>query len=88
MNDRPINQPSAAGPWRLLVLLTAADDPIWVLATITLPSDVRAADMEPGGRRYRGWPDVMTWVAHQVGHPVSAVPLSGMLWRLDARRPR
>jgi len=90
MNDRPTPEPAGAGPWRLLILLTSGDDPLWAIATITnVPGEIRPAEMQPGNRRYKNWHTVIEWAAHQAGHPVSAVPVSAMVWRLDEqRRPR
>ena len=42
------------GPWRMLVLDPAGDDPHWLIVTVTDSADVRPAVMESGGRRYAG----------------------------------
>ena len=70
-----------AGPWRLLILDSSPDDPKWLLATVTLPSDVRPAVMQ--GRRYSDWPEVTDWVGRQVGAKPSLVPISAVVWRVD-----
>jgi hypothetical protein len=56
----------------------------WIIATVSLSSDVRAAEMEPGGRRYAGWPDVVQWVRGRVGQRVRLVPVAAIVWRIDA----
>ena len=54
---------SIRGPWRVLILDRSGDDPKWIIATVSLSSDVRGAEMEPGGWRYAGWPAVTEWVS-------------------------
>jgi hypothetical protein len=71
-----------AGPWRLLILDAAPDDPVWLIATVSASSDVRAAIMEVGGRRYADWPQVTEWVRAQVGQRVQLTPASAMVWRI------
>lgn len=52
-----MSHPSVTGsPWRVLVLDRSSDGPKWIIATVSVPSDVQAAEMEPGGNRYAGWP--------------------------------
>jgi hypothetical protein len=80
--------PFSGGVWRVLVLDSSPDDPLWMIATVTLPSDVRPAEMEPGGRRYRNWEAVTEWVRAQVGEHVSLVPLTAVAWRIDEGEPR
>ena len=46
-------------------------------------SDVRVAQMEPGGRRYADWPDVTRWVRDQVGQRARLVPVAAIVWRID-----
>lgn len=75
----PVN---GGGPWRVLILDTDPDNPVWVIATVSTPSDVRAAAMEPGGRRYADWPQVTAWVRVQVGSQVQLTPASAMVWRI------
>lgn len=79
----PRPAPAGSGPWRILILDTSADDPKWVLCTVSVPSDVRPAVMEPGGRRYADWEAVTEWVRGQVGRQVSLVPVATMAWRVD-----
>jgi hypothetical protein len=76
--------PSGHGPWRVLVLDRSGDDPKWIIATVSVSSDVRAAEMEPGGLRYAGWPDVTQWVRGRIGQRVRLVPVSAIVWRIDA----
>jgi hypothetical protein len=74
---------STTGPWRVLVFDRSDDDPKWIIATVSLSSDVRAAEMQPGGRRYADWPDVTQWVRDQVGQRVRLVPVAAIVWRID-----
>jgi hypothetical protein len=53
---------------------------------VSLSSDVRAAEMQPGGRRFVGWPDVTQWVRDQVGQRVRLVPVAAIVWRIDLER--
>jgi len=75
---------STNGPWRILVFDRSGDDPKWIIATVALSSDVRAAEMEPAGRRYAGWPAVTQWVRDQVGQHVRLMPVAAIVWRIDA----
>jgi hypothetical protein len=68
-------------PWRILILDVSADDPKWLLCSVTIPSDVRPAVMD--GRRYTGWAEAVEWVRNQVGGPVALVPIAAMAWRVD-----
>jgi hypothetical protein len=70
-------------PWRVLILDASPDDPVWLLATVTIASDVRPAVLEAGGRRYADWPEVTAWVREQVGGNVSLVPVGGTVWRVE-----
>jgi hypothetical protein len=74
---------STRGPWRVLILDRSGDDPKWIIATVTAPSDVRAAVMQPGGRLYGDWPAVTEWVRGQVGSRVRLVPVAAIVWRID-----
>jgi len=75
--------PGAAGPWRVLILDSSPDDPMWMLCTVTLPSDVRPAAMDLANGQYRDWPEVTEWVRAQVGSRVALVPISAVAWRVD-----
>jgi hypothetical protein len=76
-----VSDPNAGmPPWRMLILDSSGDDPKWLLATVTLSSDVRPAVVENG--RYQDWPAVTEWVRGQVGRPVSLVPVSAVAWRV------
>lgn len=80
---------TTTGPWRILVFDPSDPaDPRWVLATVTMPSDVRPADVDDAGHRYTNWPGVTRWVRGQVGRSdVSLVPLDRALaWRVDEGR--
>jgi hypothetical protein len=81
MGNASTMSPPGNGPWRILILDTSPDDPIWIIATVTVPSDVRPAVME--GRRYADWPAVTEWVRGQVGSRVRLVPLTAVVWRID-----
>jgi hypothetical protein len=74
---------STNGPWSILVFDRSGDDPKWIIATVSLSSDVRAAEMQPGGRCYAGWPNVTQWVSNQVGQRVRLVPIAAIVWRID-----
>jgi hypothetical protein len=80
--------PGSNGPWRLLILDSDPEDPRWLIGTVTLPSDVRPAVMEPGGRRYADWAAVTGWVHEQVGRPVTLTPIAAICWRVDEGGPR
>lgn len=67
--------PTDRGPWRVLILDRSGEDPKWIIASVSLSSDVRAAEMEPGGWRYADWPDVTGWVRDHLGKRVRLVPL-------------
>lgn len=77
-------------PWRLLVLDPEPDDPKWVLATVTLPADVRPAVMTGtgGDTRYEGWAETARWVSESVGRQVRLVPLTATVWRVDEQPAR
>jgi|HubBroStandDraft_6_1064221.scaffolds.fasta_scaffold2550292_1 hypothetical protein len=80
-----MSHPSATGaPWRVLILDRSGDDPKWIIATVSLSSDVRGAEMEPGGWRYAGWSAVTEWVRGRVGQRARLVPVSATVWRIDA----
>jgi hypothetical protein len=70
-------------PWRILLLDRDPADPKWLLATVTLPTDVRPAVLDPVGR-YSRWAEVTAWVHGQLGHAVDLVPVhDGLAWRVD-----
>ena len=66
------------GPWRVLILDRDPEDPRWLMATVTLPSDVRPAVLDAADR-YIDWPDVTAWVAAEAGRLVRLVPVAGAL---------
>ncbi len=70
------------GPWRILILDRDPDDPKWILATVTLPTDVRPLlDTATGNA---GRQAAAAWVARLTGRPVALVPLHDVLaWRVD-----
>jgi len=68
---------------RLIPEPATGRDPRWLLATVTLASDVRPADLDAAGR-YRGWAQAAAWVTSATGGPVSLVPVHGALaWSVD-----
>ena len=71
------------GPWRMLVLDPAGDDPHWLIVTVTDSADVRPAVMESGGRRYADWPQTTQWVRDRVGQAIRVVPIAATVWRID-----
>ena len=75
---------STNGPWRVLIFDRSGDDPKWIIATVSVSSDVRAAEMEPGGWRYAGWREVTQWVRGRIGQRARLVPLSATVWLIDA----
>lgn len=85
---QPVPGP-AGGPWRLLILDRDPDDPVWLLATVTISADVRPAMLDRAGR-YLDWPAATEWVRRSLGRQVSLVPVHDALaWRVDeGSRPR
>jgi hypothetical protein len=72
------------GPWRVLMLDRDPDDPRWLLATVTLPSDVRPAVLDAAGR-YTDWAEVTAWVRGQLGHASVLLPVHDALaWTVTA----
>jgi hypothetical protein len=70
-------------PWQVLVLDPSGDDPKWLILTVNEGSDVRAAVMDAGRRRYTDWPAVAEWVRDRVGQRVRLVPVAATGWRID-----
>ena len=64
--DVPLG-PAGNGPWRVLLLDRTPGDPKWLLLTVTLDSDVRAAQLDKVGR-FTDWPPIVEWVSQQVGN--------------------
>lgn len=87
MHDDATARPELSnGPWRVLILDRDPDDPMWVIATVTIAADVRPASVDAAGR-YQGWSDVCHWVAETTGLPVALTPLHDALaWRVDESR--
>ena len=80
-------EPGKGGVSRVLILGANADDPMWVICSVSLPSDVRPAAMD--GRRYRDWDEVTEWVRRQTGETrVSLLPIAAAAWRIDSGDPR
>jgi hypothetical protein len=81
----PIIPAPGTGPWRILVLDRDPDDPKWILATVTLPSDVRPALLDAAGTR-AGERAAAAWVSGLTGRPVVVMPIHDALaWRVDER---
>lgn len=73
------------GPWRILLLDRDPRDPKWVVASVTLPTDARAAVLDSAGR-YQDWDEVTEWVRAQVGARVALVPVHDALaWRIGGQ---
>ena len=74
-------------PWRMLLLdLSDPADPRWVLAAVTLDSDVHPATVNDAGH-YIGWAEVTAWVRARLGQDVSLVPIHDALaWTVDGPR--
>ena len=68
-------------PWRVLVLDASGSDPLWLIASVTTGSDVRAAVMR--NCRFADWAEATAWVRGQVGARVRLVPVSAVVWRID-----
>jgi hypothetical protein len=87
-HHHPAAIPSAM-PWRVLVLdRSDPAEPRWLLATITLGSDILPAELDVDGR-YTGWVEVTKWVRGRLGHDIQLTPIPGALaWLVDGRRPR
>jgi hypothetical protein len=63
-------------------------DPHWLLATITLSSDILPVELDADGR-YTGWVEVTQWVRDRLGHDIQLSPIPAALaWLVDGRRPR
>lgn len=83
MQNPSTTPPPGNGPWRILVLDRDPADPKWLLATVTLPADVRPAVLDAAGR-YADWTAVVQWMASLTGSPVALVPVQDALaWRVD-----
>jgi hypothetical protein len=61
----PLTPPPGNGSWRVLILDRDAEDPKWIFATITLPTDVRPAELDGIGR-YSDWEEATDWGACHV----------------------
>ena len=70
-------------PWQVLVLDPSGDDPKWLILTVNEGSDVRAAVMDAGRRRYAEWRAVTEWVRGRIGQRVRLGPVSATVWRID-----
>ncbi len=79
----PIIPAPGKGPWRILILDRDLADPKWILATITIPSDVRPALLDTATGN-AGQQSAADWVAQLTGHPVILVPIpDAQAWRVD-----
>jgi hypothetical protein len=56
---------------------------MWIIAPITLSSDVRPAALDAAGR-HTGWEEAAAWAESRVGRPVALVLAHDALaWRAD-----
>jgi hypothetical protein len=79
----PIIPTPGNGPWRILILDRDPEDPKWILATVTLPSDVRPAALDAAGMTACGQAAAV-WVSGLTGRPAGLVPIHDpMAWRVD-----
>lgn len=90
MDDHPSPQthpPSVRGLWRLLVLDRDPQDPKWLLATVTLESDVLPARLDALGQP-ADWPEVTTWLSIQGdgGHPYFVTVHAALVWAVNGGR--
>jgi hypothetical protein len=47
VNDDASPRPEATnGPWRIVILDRDPDDPMWIIATVTIAADVRPASVD------------------------------------------
>jgi hypothetical protein len=78
---------TTTGPWRVLVLDRSADDAKWILAVVASPSDVRPAELGPGGV-FAALPEIGAWVAAASGlHSAALTPMHcALAWRVDESR--
>ena len=77
----PPTPPGATGPWRVLILDRNPDDPMWMIATVTLPEDTRPAVLDVGGGS--GWEGSGRWVAERVGRAVGLEGLhDALVWTI------
>jgi hypothetical protein len=82
--------PVLGGPWRILVLDRNPEDPKWLIATVTIPADVRHAMIDLAGR-YADWANVTEWVRDNLGRPNVAIgPMHDpLVWTIhEDGRPR
>lgn len=79
MNDRPTIPAPGPMPWRILVLDRNPEHPKWLLAAVTLPSDVWPARLDAGGRRYTDWQEICEWACTQVGERLSLLTVNDPL---------
>jgi hypothetical protein len=80
----------ALQPWRVLILDPSRDDPIWLVATIVTPADVRPASPQHGGSStpkdaYALDEVTAAWAAAATGleRPSFTLMRGALCWRAD-----
>jgi hypothetical protein len=69
----------------VLVLDGHPEDPKWILATVTIPSDVLPAVLDAADT-HAGERAAAAWVSGLTGRPAVLVPIEGALaWHVDER---
>lgn len=82
-----MSQSVERSPLARLLVLDRGLSPQWCVASVTLASDIRPAVLGSGG--FIQWPDVLGWLAAQMGEPAELEAVSEPLaWRLRVRGAR
>jgi hypothetical protein len=75
-------------PWRILILDRDPEDPKWLFATVSIPSDVRPAVLDASGH-YQDWPEITAWVRTMFPGAVELTLVHGVLaWTAAEPRPQ
>jgi hypothetical protein len=93
MQDRSVTP--VPHEWRVLIFDGHdPEDPRWIIATVTLATDVAPAVPSPkmpalpitGSGAFPDWAEVRNWVKTQVGHTVALTPIAAQVWDISAIR--